>query len=143
MKNKELFDRTIGILVKAYHSGELDYGDCAKCAVGSLVFAANPYYNTYTEKTKWGRSVVFGTGKLTGADEENAEDTGYSLVELAVIEKAFYEGVSLFENATDKPPLSEDEENFNGLMSVVDCLMEIHEANTAEVTEAKSLFVKA
>lgn len=37
MKNKELFDKTIGILVNAYLNDTLENANCHACAVGNLV----------------------------------------------------------------------------------------------------------
>lgn len=155
MKNQELFDRTVGILVKAYFNNTLEHGDCCACAVGNLVCANmyngdvrawdNDYYGYFNEN--W--SDVFMTTncnqnvkveKLHGRAYEQIKSTGYDFMELAKIEFAF---------ETVKIPVGEfgeeensDEHIFNGLMAVVEVLSEIHEATNEEITQAKSLFKK-
>lgn len=37
MKNQQLFDKTVSVLVNAYFNGYLNPVDCAACAVGNLV----------------------------------------------------------------------------------------------------------
>ncbi len=153
MKNQELFDRTISILVKAYVNDTLRHYNCSACAVGNLV-AANCGLS-YNQEFKYvqedqrphfenGWAAVFATsGKNQRYSPEryvyvrNAkkqiDSTGYSFEQLAKIEYAFE--LAYFEDDTD-------EERFRGLMNVVDALMHIHEANNEEIQQAKSLFTK-
>src|SRR5258708_7878557 len=60
--------------------------------------------------------------------------TGYSINEIIKIECAF-------EGSKKTPDGSFDYDGFNGLMSVVDTLMETHEATKEEAQQAKELFV--
>lgn len=152
MKNQKLFDRTIGILVNAYLNGVLNYADCAACAVGNLI-AANCNYKIVKSATgsdcydwigchvKWGRAIYIGEGipnELGGSESiEQIKKSGYSVSNAAKIEFAFYKGC-----IHDGKYFGTDEENFKGLMSVCDTLMQIHEASKEEITEAKRLFVK-
>ena len=151
MKNKELFDRTIGILVNAYLNDTLVYASCRVCAVGNIVAASHgikiirkgnlidfepsqQFSDPFKNSGAWGLSVKMSKGKLIKVDprsELNVSKTGYSLAELALVEKAFCEGTQQYDGS-----------NFKGLMSVVDTLMEIHEATTEEAEAAKLLFVK-
>jgi hypothetical protein len=160
MKNPELFHKTISILVKAYQNETLIHGDCTACAVGNMVADNMGIRDTYTKDyllrdkhpfrmgdgyVNW--SMAFcsdGPYSQTIITEEDyqllienhpiirqqIESTGYSYLELAAIEKAFEA------NTCSIDP------QFDGLMSVVDALMEIHEASKEEVEEAKILFVK-
>lgn len=64
-------------------------------------------------------------------------NTSYELSELGMIEKAFLYTVNY--KSTDIPT---DEENFKGLMAVVDVLQEIHECTDEEKEKAKLQFVK-
>lgn len=141
MKKQELFYRTISILVKAYFDGYLEASDCAACACGNLV-AANCGYK------------IIGVNKYRGSDGElispewtkirkycfdptpmpdmyvdeakkQVDSTGYSIQQLIDIEQAF---------------MNAHGNNFEKLISVVDYLMIIHEANETEVSEAKQLF---
>lgn len=139
MKNKELFDRTIAILVKAYQNDTLRHGSCAACAVGNLI-AGNTGINikTYNNDADWETDTyrssdwytVLMFGKTPTIDVENQiTSTGYSISDLLRIENAF-ESVGF-----------NDDRMFSGLMSVCDTLMEIHEAGEVEIQEAKSMFV--
>lgn len=152
MKNKELFDRTIGILVNAYFKGTLEHYNCCACAVGNLV-AANCGY-TYNESMKYneapavnkdyGWAALFATtDRIQKYKPENIgmpatkyqiDSTGYSHKELMKIEFSFE--YDFFHGFTEA-------ELFKGLMNVVDTLMQIHEASTEEITAAKQLFTHA
>lgn len=154
MKNKELFEKTVNILVKAYQDDTLEYVDCNACAVGNIVAAncgiklkKNIFDGIDTIGGKsdyWAESFSFFGEGLKGLSPEKqrtvdsiiqAKSTGYSFEELALIEEAFSKGFI-------KRYLSKEEKTFLGLMSVVDCLMEIHEANEQETNLAKSMFIK-
>lgn len=144
MKNKELFDRTIGILVKAYQNGTLVNSICG-CAVGNIIASNMGVLVTVNGRlAKWSKwhpewNTVFSTminGKqyinpdnYEGFAKEQIDSTGYIWQDLAKIENSF-----------ESARLSDDS-MFNGLMSVVDTLMLIHEANETEIKQAKELFV--
>jgi hypothetical protein len=132
MKNKELFDKTIGILVNAYMNDTLSYFDCEKCAVGNLIFSNGQSHFS------WMQTVMNFRGRVKSDKDndiiEKMEKTGYSLKQLSDIENAFNIGTGSMAKGTDF--------NYSGLMKVVDALMKIHEATTEEITEAKQLFVK-
>lgn len=159
MKNKELFDKTIGILVKAYQNDTLEHETCYACAVGNLVAAGLGcgFIDASFEKTpgtlKWdngmpypatrGWGTVFTTvqksQKFIPSEYRNLAKkqimaTGYSLGDVMKIEYDF---------ETASPGNTPDERMFNGLMAVCDALMQIHEANETEISEAKALFVTA
>lgn len=153
MKNPELFHKTIGILVNAYINDTLEYTDCRACAVGNLVAANNGLIlkkengvivpSSDFNNGIWFYPISAGSGHdyilktyINTKVLEQIKTTGYSLEEVADLEQAFFVGVGGNDyNSTDK-------EHFNGLMSVCDALMQIHEATTEEIKEAKSLFVK-
>jgi hypothetical protein len=148
MKNKELFDRTVKILVAAYLNNSLVHRNCHACAVGNIV-AANLDI-PFDHNLKWvGRQVawkeVFVTFRYqiaqikrpwayTGEAREQIDATGYSWQELARMEYAF-----------ERAPMgrSREEHVFNGLMAVVDVLCQIHQMEETTKTAAKQLFVKA
>lgn len=154
MKNKELFNRTISILVNAYHNNTLQHGYCSACAVGNLVAAG---INTEAKKSGtefqngvlavWDRVFMttdrgqyFEIDKYEGEAKEQIDSTGYSVEDLAKIEYAF-ENVPMPAHCTLYTG-DDDEWMFSGLMAVVDALMLIHEADNSEIEEAKLLFVK-
>lgn len=143
MKNEKLFNETVDILVKAYQNDTLVYTSCARCAVGNIVSARNPGIS-YFDNLKWANAIHVGTGKIYSHIQEDAlrqiETTGYTVQDVADIEKAFYFGSY---GLTEDNWNEQTENSFDGLMAVVDALMLIHEANEVQVKEAKSLFVKA
>ena len=144
MRNElEKFNETISILVKAYLNDTLRHGDCAACAVGNLV----SYGDKSTESSriiKWFN--VFGTMRTATycrqfeaphnyhtEAKEVIDSTGYTWPELAKIEYAF-ESAPIGNN--------DDEWMFNGLMSVVDVLAEIHGIDLETTEKAKLQFVR-
>lgn len=152
MKKPELYQKTVDILVDAYFNDTLQHGNQCGCAVGNIV-AANcginlckkddnimPDYFTssddinivkdLTNNGLWYDAIFGGsvfTDGLTLNILKQVESTGYTYLELAKIERAF-EG--------SKQGNSDDEWMFNGLMSVIDVLDEIHENNDAAATDA-------
>lgn len=148
MKNKELFDRTVKILVSAYLNNSLVHRNCHACAVGNMI-AANLNI-PYDQNLKWiGRQVawkeVFVTFRYqiaqikrpwayTGEAKEQIDATGYCWQELAKIEYAF-----------ERAPMgkSREEHVFNSLMAVVEVLCQIHEMEETTKTTAKQLFAQA
>lgn len=160
MKNQELFDKTVGILVKAYFEGFLDYGEPCGCAVGNLVAAnmglkviqgeAGLVWNkggSENQFPKWGEVIAYGDGRngvvknrYFGDSKNEIDSTGYDIYNLADIEKAFFRGTRDYAHNMEYGHMNKSEENFIGLMAVIDCLMEIHEATSDEVKAAKELF---
>lgn len=128
MKNKEQFDKSVDILVKAYFAGTLNADKCSACAVGNILGHRNwvggnrMYYPTCVTTVKEIRLLV------------DYNTSGYDERELASIESAFLKGV-------DYPELCPtDSGNFKGLMAVLDVLQQIHECTDEETKEAKMKF---
>lgn len=167
MIREELYHKTVGILVAAYFNDTLIHGSCYACAVGNLV-AANmglgykrsghqsifkkliwvdgsnelPYPGDNPGAKGWGSVLSTNFGKdqtidlddYRGLAKEQIDSTGYSVYELAQIENAF-------ENASQCG--SDEDRMFNGLISVVEALDQIHENTDAQVKEeSKKRFVK-
>lgn len=148
MKNKELFTKTVNILVDAYFKNTLQHGSCAACAVGNII-ACNMGLKISEDLCFWekkGKTIysdwdnVFVTTRegqeinpkeYFGEAKKQIDSTGYTWQELAKVEFAF---------ETADEGNSEDDYMFNGLMSVCDVLIEIHEGNEAEKETAKQLF---
>jgi len=161
MKNKELFNRTISILVNAYLNDTLEHGQPCGCAIGNLVAANNGYSIQKSERSNWVfiegarfRHAFWTEVQNYGRKREKVYmddcydkgvkellSTGYNTSETLLIEAAF-ESPRLTENGTCIDDDSIDSTGYLGLMSVVDTLMEIHEATTEEAEAAKLLFVK-
>jgi hypothetical protein len=164
MINKELYDKTIKILVQAYVNDTLQHGWCSSCAVGNLVA-----YGMGTKPVK--NSNVFGNGSfadwsmlfMTSIESDPISciskkiqkfkaqyldpsvcsntstqigATGYEWYHLALIEQAFEREI-----VNDEDNHSE-RDTFDGLMAVIDVLGEIHEVDPIETEETKKLFVK-
>jgi hypothetical protein len=141
MTQKEKFNDTVSILVKAYLNETLVHGSCVACAVGNIIADKCGYKyvsvgSLYSPQLRWKDNVpqrwIDGLSNVVQSDQTIA--TGYTVKELSVIERAF-ECSSFGEN--------DDEWMFNGLMNVVDVLAEIHGIDLTEKEEAKTLFVKA
>lgn len=138
MKNEPLWNKTVDILVKAYLGDTLRHSLCQACAVGNII-AAN---NEMQKCGKWPCGDYAWSAVTSGMISEDGgyerglmhiKNTGYSVQNIVDIEYAF-------EHTTFS--LSKDQFMFNGLMSVIDTLMQIHEANDTEADEAKGLFRK-
>ncbi len=154
MKNLELYNKTVDILVQAYLNDTLEHNNCYACAVGNLVTAncgytydknnrsmsgrfgwahENFYNHTTVNKTTLWASVFTTTEDGQALRKENFKgealrqinSTGYSLKELMKIEYAF-------ERA--KFGDSRDSHMFNGLMAVIEVLDQIHENTDAAIT---------
>lgn len=140
MKNKELYERTVNILVDAYFNDTLRHGNCFYCAVGNIV-RANGVQECDT--ASWG--LLFFTDNESRHQEIDVDmlsdefvmssirATGYEWKELAVIE-------NVFELAPKGN--NDDEYMFNGLMAVIEQLDIIHENTDTEVTNiSKQRFI--
>lgn len=143
MKNEQLYNKTVDILVQAYLNDTLQHGNCYACAVGNMV-AANKSYTYYegmwVDAFSWWNSV-FSTdvyygiqtieiNNYTGDAKEQIDSTGYSVRELAEIELSF---------ETAPRGNSDDEWMFNGLMAVIGVLDKIHENTDTELTNNTKL----
>jgi len=150
MKNKQLYDKTVGILVDAYFNDTLKHNYCTACAAGNIV-AANMGFaftglawrseNKTYEMPYWNHVFLTSTFRqrrcpkwYVGEAKLQIDSTGYTWQELAKIEYAF---------ETAQKGNSDDEWMFNGLMSVIDVLDIIHENTDTHVTTLyKSKFNK-
>jgi hypothetical protein len=158
MLNEKLYNKTVSILVDAYFKNTLESQDCTACAVGNIIAANNNYEIVKVSgESYWmdkeGNYIdplwlnVVGTTekrilgiklftkqflKMDKYDEDvkrEIESSGYKLHEFALIENAFEKGYK----GKDKM--------FNGLMSVIDCLDEIHKNKNVSITQnSKALF---
>jgi len=159
MIKKELYNRTVDILVDAYLNDTLNHGDECACAVGNMI-AANSGYKlvadgdakepgfVWMKDDKFIEPVwtdLFMTYRDTleqkidarcfnGETKRQVLTTGYHWNDLAEIEYAF--------ETVDKGS-SFDEWMFNGLMKVIDVLDRIHENTDTELTtQSKQRFTK-
>lgn len=153
MENRELFDRTVSVLVKAYFEGTLEHFDCCACAVGNLVSAAKNYSilgkgaESHVWETQDGDIITDSWGYVHCGGEMNPpskdipnwiynlgldelRSTGYTEEQTLRIERAFE--VCDWYDAEDP--------QYIGLMSVIDELQKIHNCSDQEKEEAKALF---
>lgn len=151
MKEQELFNKTIDVLVRAYQNNTLKHGSCAACAVGNLVGHGMDYEiikgqeiwfvnkNGLLVDTHWTEAFSTISGMQWRNFEathlkdvrEQIESTGYPVEVLADIEYAF---------ETAHKGSSEDDWMFNGLLAVYDVLCKYHEVENA--VPASEVFVK-
>lgn len=152
MKNNrlDLYKKTVDILYEAYFNDTLEHGNCYACAVGNIV-AANCGYKIMKDPTikreiiqemYWEgfapytlsaqnhdimRTATYYTLKSWEKTPEEVREqikkTGYTLNELRVIEEAFENCSSCDEDGD----ITDEAWMFNGLVSVLDVLKEIHE----------------
>lgn len=153
---KDRFDHSVSVLVKAFFEGTLAKGSCAACAVGNLVADVCGYKITENlldyDQTSPMWHFVFVTDMITGIQELSPEcysgeiarqidSTGYTWQELAKVEKMFELNTLInfqYYNKYTKQEIMQDQ--YNGLMAVVDVLAEINEIDLTTTNQAKELF---
>ncbi len=152
MKTSKRFNNAISALVKGFFNETLAKGDCSACAVGNIVGESIGYTPTlkdpsfcedriFSPNSHWADVFVSveGHGQMIreynyeGQAKENIDSTGYSWKELAKVEEIFelaskihYENYRRF----TKEEILQDQ--YNGLMAVVDVLCEIEGIDTKE-----------
>lgn len=161
---KELFHKTVGILVSSFLNDTLRHNDCCACAVGNII-AANinakvispPDYSTNEEDffsiegCEWRRN---GQEIIPVWDDLFVTSNGQQIVDQKMyrgwVKKQIdvtgykWQDLAKIEHAFECANFGESKADwmFNGLMAVVDVLCEIHGMNEEEKKESKALFVK-
>lgn len=159
-KHSERFNNAINALVKGYFNDTLGKGSCVACAVGNIVAYCNNLtiikkkcttflsgleytnlkVNTDFEMDNW--YSLLSQYRIGGSTNTIVEKTGYTLNEISKIECAFEEATKIsFVNYDDYSKETVSEDQFNGLMAVVEVLCKLD--NIVEVQEIKEMFVKA
>lgn len=158
MKQEQLYNKTVDILVQAYFNDTLRHGNCYACAVGNLIAANKGIkmvanndgdikwdgYKNYMDNTDDLFPLWFSAIKNCIKDEKDflvneamvneLIYTGYSVDEIYKIEEAFED---VWEDDDCKDYM------FKGLMQVIDILDQIHENTDTQVTtETKNKFQK-
>lgn len=142
MKTSKRFDNAISALVNAFLNDTLAKGDCSACAVGNIVARAICYEIPKSASIRtisnppnryWSRVFMTIKGKqfvkpssYKYEAKENIDATGYNMRDLAFIEAAFETATSI--DFLEYPKYSKDaiiEDQYNGLMAVVEVLCEI------------------
>jgi len=122
MKNKELYQKTVDIILDAYNSGNFQKQDCTKCAVGNIIAANFSNYNHDYLKSispdyrsngyqTWVQLFVTNKKqriyqkaqdiyKSNPVIKSHIDCTGYNWQDLAKIEKAFESGKTMLDSLT-------------------------------------------
>lgn len=145
MYKKELYEKTVNILLDAYNKGMLEHGNCTACAVGNMVQQACGYNHqlNYDGDLSWIEAFpewrfVFLTyekyqelseSSYSGLAKEQIDSTGYTWKQLAEIEYAFESSISNTKEGYNFWRRAENQKQgqFIGLTAVLKVLKEIHE----------------
>jgi hypothetical protein len=157
------FDHSVGVLIKAYLSGDLQKGNCSACAVGNLIADAleikftriptrtvydedstapdDSYYVNWVGCTSSWFDFLFGITQAETpgySSKEQILSTGYTIDQLRLIEYTFElpRGVS-----TQNPAY--DEYLYRGLLAVVGVLAKIHGVDLATSEQAETSITRA
>ena len=145
------FEKAYNALYNAFMNDTLAKGTCTACAVGNIVadaMGAKVYsqedmnsirFHCSNDNYWWGEMfVTYSDGQRITKISENSEVkklrkkilnlTGYTWRELAKVEKAFEENTEIpFEKYNHYTPEQIMEDQFNGLMAVMDVLIKLDE----------------
>ena len=156
MNRKELYHKTVDLLLDAYSSGNLKHGDCRFCAVGNICFEAS--LKTRIPNNRW--SSLFYTIAADGRQTKHPpiyqydalevytliKETGYTKEELMKIEETFELSIIKVPSPFERYVyLEKDLERYRyytqhdtkkgqyiGLCAVLDVLRDIHETEVQE-----------
>lgn len=131
------FDDAIRKLTEAFFDGTLMKGLCSACAVGTICDGDSSWARVFV--TGFGGEQCIYPAYYEGSTKYKIDRTGYSWQELARVEKAFEQNTTIDCEDYDKhSERSVMEDQYNGLMAVVDVLCEIegHEEHTVVATKA-------
>lgn len=150
MNRKELYYKTVDILLDAYNNEELFHGNCDACAVGNIVkanggFGQKPACSKYssnwgivfcTSMAPWVQKQIFNPENYGGEAKQELDQTGYHIEELAKIEYAFEfsishlpvpQNTSLKDSYNYYKDVDVKKGQFIGLTAVLEVLASIHE----------------
>lgn len=159
MKNETLYNKTVDILVQAYFEGTLEHGNCYACAVGNIIAANCGYrflrYSNENKDIYWKGFTPYNQDWTETIREKGKNPSWFSFVknphitfnkELAIqqVNSTGYTKQELFKIETAFENYKENTEDsmFDGLMSVINCLDEIHENTDTNVTEQTKIKFK-
>jgi len=153
MKNQQLFDKSVSILVNSYHKGTLQHGNACGCGIGNLIagnlqipIIENSRFNIWRNDS---RKYIWASGEpewiyvhVIGIMKTPSEENGYQrgLIQIAATGYTPEESCSL-EFAFERGCRGRaDIDGFNGLMAMVDRLTQIHDGGNRDTHEAKNRF---
>ncbi len=139
MKTPERFDRALKKLIQAFFSDGLRKGNCSACAVGNMCDGKSDWRHVFMSSDHG--QIIYVKAYVNNyispiSSESNPklviDATGYSWQELARVEKAFeantkIDGAFGYSADIHKKDIMEDQ--FNGLMAVVEVLCDIEGLN--------------
>ena len=146
---KEIYQKSVDILLDSYNAGTLFHSNCSACAVGNLIAANNnielvkstSMWGGQTAKWSEGRPIwqlVFFTSLegqevfmdcYKGSEKTEIDSTGIPLTELMAIEKAF-------ESAEDE---EENKGQYKGLCAVLDVMKDMVSEEVAHLDNVERL----
>lgn len=130
MKTSKRFNNAISKLVTAFFNDKLEKGICTACAVGNICNGASYWVSAFY--TVLGHQTI-NPENYKELTKETIDKTGYSWEELAKVEKAFECNTKIHGNSYykfTKKQIAEDQ--YKGLMAVVDVLCEIENIDPKE-----------
>jgi hypothetical protein len=136
LKMTKRFDNAIKTGVRAFFDGTLKKGLCSACMVGNIC-GGNPAWS-YVFATATNGVQLTNAVNYFGAVKEVIDNTGYAWQDLARIEKAFEQNTKIQSGLYSIHTQSEImQDQFNGLMAVVDVLMELDGMDKSDNTYRK------
>ncbi len=135
MKTTKRLENAITKLYKAFHSGELTYGDCKRCAVGNICDNNSDWVNV----VNCGNTLPYLKIKSFTTTNKTIIKSGYSPHEIAKIEAYFGHGTySVPFDSNDFDNTAHKKDYFKGLEAVIKYLCELD--NIDNVMDYTSLF---
>ncbi len=151
MKNKtpERFNRAMKALIQAFFNDKLSKGDCTKCAIGNMCggsrdwqaifYTGEDLFGNITQKIEPDNYIDAYIDKYGSMlyPKSVIDKTGYTWQELAKVEKAFELATIISHDRykmITKSSIMQDQ--FNGLMAVVEVLCEIDNIDPIEYKQA-------
>ena len=142
MKNEQLYKETVDIILDAYNDGHLISGSACGCFVGNIVARRMGIaYNAPGYNGDWWYGVIYPINSNHASSEfvekygENGmkqiKVTGYSIQEVAKLEKAFENAATKLEKETDGS-CSSIQKSYVGMDAALKVLAEIHETDEKE-----------
>jgi len=133
MKTSDRFNNAISALVKGFFNETLSKGSCTACAVGNICGGDASLANVFM--TAWGQQDFYPHA-YNGMTKDVIDATGYSWKDLAKVELAFETSSLIYGGDYHKHTKEEImQDQYNGLMSVVEVLCKIEGIDTEETKE--------
>tara|TARA_R110001599_G_scaffold89580_4_gene237119 strand:+ start:928 stop:1395 length:468 start_codon:yes stop_codon:yes gene_type:complete len=145
---KEIYQKSVDILLDSYNAGTLFHSNCSACAVGNLIAANNNIELVESTSRFGGQTATWSEGRpiwqlvffttlegqevfmncYKGSEKTEIDSTGIPLTELMAIEKAF-------------ESVSEEENNgqYKGLCAVLDVMKDMVSEEVAHMDNVERL----